>query len=61
MAQVSLLSYTSVHPPYCYYLLFETRKYEVGVACNGITFVLSFVNIDQVVQKLKESKTQRIR
>jgi hypothetical protein len=39
--------------PCCCYWLEETAKYKTGVTSNSITSVWNFVNISQLVQKLK--------
>jgi hypothetical protein len=34
-------------PPHCYCSLLKVKKYEVGVASSGITFVPNFMKIGQ--------------
>lgn len=55
------ISYNFVHP-LLYYLMYEVKKYEVGVTSNGKTFMPYYVQIGYLVQKLtEETHTHRAR
>ena len=45
------ISYNFVHP-LLYYLMYEIKKYEVGVTSNGKTFMPYYVQIGYLVQKV---------
>jgi hypothetical protein len=49
--------HVNARPPCYYYPLQEMKEYEVRVGSNGITFILSMVNIGHLFQKLKSGNT----
>lgn len=42
-------------PPFCYYRIMIFIKCEVAVACDGAMYISSFMKINQMIQKLKET------
>jgi hypothetical protein len=58
MALVSLPLYKFLRPPCCYYRLQEIKKYEFGVATNGILPMPDFIKIRPAVLELKHADEQ---
>lgn len=61
VALVSLPPNKFVHPLRCYYLMYEIKKYEYGMASNAITFIRNFIKILSVVLMLTQMAKQRVR